>query len=146
MERNAVEPARWRRLAPWLAPVALVAIALHQIALAHLADLSPWKGGGYGMFSTTDHGDARRLRVFALDGGGERRVPIPPELVNLTFRVRDLPRERALARLARELAEASPERVAQARALRLEVWRTEFDLHTLEPRQRRLREQVVPLP
>ena len=60
--------------------------------------------------------------------------------------MRDLPRERALARLAREIAAASPERVGGATALRLEVWRTQFDPRTLEPKKLLLREQVVPLP
>ena len=139
-------PARWRALAPWLAPGALVVIALHQIALAQLADLSPWKGGGYGMFSTTDHGGARFLRVYALDAGGERRVPLPPELVNRSYRVRDLPSPRGLRRLAREIAAAAPESVAGSASLRLEVWRTVHDPITLEPRRAVLREAVVPPP
>ena len=139
-------PRRWRSLAPWLAPSALVVIALHQIALAHLADLSPWKGGGYGMFSTTDHGGARFLRVYALGAAGERRIPLPPELVNRSYRVRDLPSARGMRRLAHEIAAAAPESVEEADALRLEVWRTVHDTRTLEPRRGVLREAVVPLP
>jgi len=139
-------PARWRVLAPWLAPCALVVIALHQIALAQLVDLSPWKGGGYGMFSTTDHGGSRFLRVFALDAAGERRIAVPPELVNRSYRVRDLPSARGLERLAREIAAAAPDAVAGSDSLRLEVWRTVYDPVTLEPRRAVLRDAVVPLP
>ncbi len=140
-------PARWRRVAPWLAPAALVAIALHQIALAHLVDLSPWKGGGYGMFSTTDHGGARFLRIYAIDAAGdERRIPVPPELVNRSYRVRDLPSAGGMGRLAREIAAAAPEAVAGSVSLRLEVWRTVYDRRTLEPSRSVLRAVVVPLP
>ena len=139
------EPERRWRVLPWLAPALLVAIALHQIALVYAADLSPWKGGGYGMFSTTDHGGARFVRVYALGAGGERRVPIPPNLVNRTYRVRDLPRPAALERLGREMARESPEAVAGADRLRIEVWRTRHDRESLEPSLHKLRESLVAL-
>ncbi len=140
------ESARWRRAAPWLAPALLVAIALHQIALAHAVDLSPWKGGGYGMFSTTDHGGARFVRLWAEHPEGERRLPLPPELVNRSYRARDLPTTRRLERLAREVALARPEAVAGAEALRVEIWRIRPDPSTLEPRRSVLRETRVALP
>ena len=139
-------PAGLRRLAPGVAPLALVAIALTQIALAHVAALSPWKGGGYGMFSTTDHGGARRVRIVALTGSGERRGPIPPLLTNRVFRTRDLPTAGALEGLAREVVRrASPPLVDVAR-VRIEVWRVDYELRTLEPRAVELRRLVVELP
>ena len=46
-------------------PVALLlAVAAVQVTLARTAGLSPWKGGGFGMFSTTDDAGRRRVRVF----------------------------------------------------------------------------------
>ena len=46
----------WRTLLP---VAVLLAVAARQVVLTHTAGLSPWKGGGFGMFSTTD--DAGRI-------------------------------------------------------------------------------------
>ena len=37
-------------------PVLLLVVAVCQIGLAKAAGLTAWKGGGFGMFSTLDHG------------------------------------------------------------------------------------------
>ena len=42
-----------------LAPALLVAVASTQIALSRTFDLTAWKGGGFGMFSTLDHAGYR---------------------------------------------------------------------------------------
>jgi hypothetical protein len=113
----------------------LVALALAQIGLAFGAQLSPWKGGGFGMFSTNDHGAFRSVRVLALGAAGEERVEVPPELRRAELRVRELPSERALGALAEALAGEAPE----AAALRAEVWRVELD-GALRPAWRKLAE------
>src|SRR5262249_8435137 len=41
----------------------LVGIASRQIALTRREGLTPWKGGGFGMFATLDHGGHRRVRI-----------------------------------------------------------------------------------
>jgi hypothetical protein len=115
-------------------PGALLAVlALTQIALAFGTQLSPWKGGGFGMFATNDHGAFRSVRVYALGPGGEERVEVPPELRRAELRVRELPSEGALRRLAETLAAEAPE----ASGLRTEVWRVELD-GELRPTWRKL--------
>jgi hypothetical protein len=69
----------------WLAPGLLMAVAVMQLFLAWNRDLSPWKGGGFGMFSSVDapsmrvvSGEAqtvegRRILVHAMDGVGPER-------------------------------------------------------------------------
>jgi hypothetical protein len=61
-------PARPRRkgdgLALWLAPVLLVVVALTQWLAAEVVPVSPWIGGGFGMFATVDGED----RVVTVDG------------------------------------------------------------------------------
>jgi hypothetical protein len=52
---------RWRTILP---VALLVAVASVQVVLTRTAGLSPWKGGGFGMFSTTDDSGRRRVRVF----------------------------------------------------------------------------------
>jgi hypothetical protein len=123
------------RLLRELPSALLVALACAQLALAFGAGLSPWKGGGFGMFATNDHGAFRSVRVQALYAGGERRVEIPPELRRRELRVRELPSQTAL----RGLAEALAGEASGARALRAEVWLTEFD-DALRPVRRKLAE------
>src|SRR5918993_690761 len=66
-----------RRLAaalPYVAPVLLVAVAVQQIILSSAFHLSPWTGGGFGMFSSVDTFATRVLRgVLIVDG---REIPI----------------------------------------------------------------------
>jgi hypothetical protein len=138
----AVDPVRVsdtrpprERLLRELPGALLAALAATQIALAYGAQLSPWKGGGFGMFATNDHGSFRGVRVFALRAGGEERIEVPPELRRAELRVRELPSERALRRLAEALAGEAPD----AAALRAEVWRVEFD-GELRPAWRKLAE------
>jgi hypothetical protein len=47
-----------------LLPLTLVGVSVHQIYLATTAGLTPWKGGGFGMFSSTDRSSHRAVRGF----------------------------------------------------------------------------------
>lgn len=74
-----MEERQGRRTAQWLGvpPVALlVVVALLQMTLAHTVGLSPWKGGGFGMFSTVDSPDYRMVIVTVRLEGSEGRVPL----------------------------------------------------------------------
>jgi hypothetical protein len=115
-----------------LAPALLVLLALAQAALVFGHDLSAWKGGGFGMFSTLDHEGWRAVRLYVQDEGAKapRRTPLPPSLRREVRRARILPTQGSLARLARAALAAHP----GARAVRVEVRRTVFDPETLEPR------------
>jgi hypothetical protein len=113
-----------------VAPALLVALALAQISGWQGCGLSPWKGGGFGMFATNDHGAFRSVRVVELAAGGERPVVLPSELDRLRRHVREVPREANL----RRLAEAARARAPSLAALRVEVWRIEFAPDDLAPR------------
>jgi hypothetical protein len=119
----AVPDGRRALLLRELPSIALVLLACVQIGLAFVADLSPWKGGGFGMFSSNDHGSFRSVRVFAEDANGERRLDVPADRLQALFRVRELPDARALRAFARSLAPRAP----GAAAIRVEVWRARFD-------------------
>lgn len=121
-------PGRRRAL---LSPALLLVLALAQIGAWVAWDLSPWKGGGFGMFSTNDHGAFRRVRIVELAAGSERPVALPEELERLERHAREVPREANLRRLGAALRARSP-RLA---ALRIEVWRTEFAAQDLAPRR-----------
>jgi hypothetical protein len=113
----------------FIAPALLLALGLAQIAGWLAFDLSPWKGGGFGMFSTNDHGAFRQVHVFERGEAGEQRVALPSELDRLRRHVREVPREANLRRLGIALRRAVPE----LGPLRIEVVRTEFAPTDLEP-------------
>lgn len=52
-----------------VAPLLLVLVGMGQMGLVRHADLTPWKGGGFGMFAAIDE----RVLVVEVDVGDERR-------------------------------------------------------------------------
>ena len=89
------------------APVLLMVIACLQLYLAHVHDLTPWKGGGFGMFCTVDSRGARFLRIYLMTDEGETPVKIPRHLYSQVREVRSIPTAERLERLATELAQAT---------------------------------------
>ncbi len=133
---------RWTRIAPSLL---LVVVALHQVARASTHDLVPWKGGGFGMFATTDRPSARRVRAWAETSEGPIRLHLRGDLDNLRRRAGALPDSKRLDALARALEAQVRERAPEAHALRIEVWRTAFERGPLRPSGRRLARLERPL-
>lgn len=63
-------PAPRNRL--WVVgPALLVVMALGQQGAAHLADLSPWMGGGYGMFASIDRPQNRSVQAYVTTDDGQ---------------------------------------------------------------------------
>ena len=116
-------------------------MALNQIRLVYTDDLSPWLGGGFGMFSSTDGAGARHFHAYLVDP--QQEIPIPAALRDLADRTRGLPSVENLERLASALAERESQRHPGRPMLRLEVWRTRHDPETLAPREQALRGVVV---
>jgi hypothetical protein len=123
----------------------LVLVALHQLFLVETADLSPWFGGGFGMFASTDAGRARHLHAVVLRPGLEREVFVPDELQDLANRARTLPSDANLKALARELAQLPTPDYGPATGVRIQVWRTRYHPETLVPQSHLLRGLVVPI-
>lgn len=99
-----MSPGRGERALWLLAPALLTAVAAGQHLIAAASDLSAWKGGGFGMFSTVDSPSARFVRVRLRVGDAEYAVAVPdslavPERIALTW-----PNHRHAAELARRLA------------------------------------------
>ena len=65
------------RLLSSLAPGLLVLVACVQLTLVRTSDLTAWKGGGFGMFSTYDAPTSRALRLVLLTEEGEAVVAFP---------------------------------------------------------------------
>ena len=62
------------------------------MTLAKTAGLSPWKGGGFGMFSTTDDAGRRYVRVFVTAVERSEEIAIAPSLEDAARRAAVLPR------------------------------------------------------
>jgi len=94
-------------LARYGAPALLAVVALFQTYQALRHELTPWRGGGFGMFSTVDVPSARFFRLYLATDEGEIPAPLPATLA-ISFReIQTLPTEESLDRLARRLAAAT---------------------------------------
>lgn len=127
------------RWLPLLAPALLGVLALCQLALVHTAGLSPWKGGGFGMFATLDHGGFRSVRLYRVGAAGEEPIEPAPERRRLRRAARDLPSATHLRALAAAVGREPGE------AVRVEVWRTRFD-RELVPRREAIAELTLEAP
>jgi hypothetical protein len=86
------------------APALLCVIAGLQIYFAHTASLSPWKGGGFGMFSTVDSPAARFLRVYLVTDDEEVPVLLPSGLSASAQEARTIPTRGRLRSIAEGVA------------------------------------------
>jgi hypothetical protein len=117
----------------------MVAVAAFQIVLALTSDLTPWKGGGFGMFSTLDHGAFRGVDIVIEAPERSEALDVPPSLEELAARAASYPSDRALRRLAREVAARERRHQRPVTRVKVTVWRTEFSPKTLLATERALR-------
>jgi len=133
IERVRAAATRLRALPPLL----LVAVAMAQIAAAKTGTLSPWLGGGFGMFATTDSWSRRHLHAEALRPGLREELDVPDFLRDEVRRALALPNERHLSVLAHELAALEAEQgdpnAGPLEAISIRVFRLRFDRATLAP-------------
>lgn len=132
-----------RLVALTLPSVCLVTVGGLQIGLAFGLDLTPWKGGGFGMFSTTDQPRVRFARIVLLtDRGGEilltqQRPADAPRLRAASLPIRST--AEALARTAVVNARRSNPHVTGAR---IEIWKRDFDASQMQMQPRKIVEFV----
>ena len=91
-----------------LPALCLLIVAALQITLAHRAGLSPWKGGGFGMFAAIDSPGMRVLTVVGIDSAGaEHRISTSDGMNSKrTLTLRSYPDAVALRELAGELLDS----------------------------------------
>lgn len=127
---------RWWAALP---AVLLTIVATTQIVLTRVTMLSPWKGGGFGMFATLDGRPFRYARMFVRAPERSEELAVPPSLEELVASVEILPGDRQLDRLARAVVARERRRGRPADEVRIEVWRVEFAPGSLKPRDSLLR-------
>lgn len=150
----------WRRVA--VAPVALCLVAgLHAVRVATY-NQTPWKGGGFGMFSTVDGEASRFLRAYAVTPDGDLPIEIPERWQKRAWELRAAPTAEEATELAKKLAEmpwqypdplpAAPTHLVAIPAgkspagaipvweIRLECWRLGFDRSAVKLQSEKLLE------
>jgi hypothetical protein len=105
----------------------LIVVACVQIYLARNANLIPWKGGGFGMFSTTDGNANRYLRIYVSGPQRSEEILIKPSLEDLATRAQMYPGNSQLEKLAKAILKDQQKKHLPADSVRIEVWRIEYD-------------------
>ena len=128
-----------------LPPCLLLILAGYHAWLVHTQHLSRWLGGGFGMFSTTDEGTARQVRLIAVHGTERWPLELPDHLYELMQRFRGLPNQQWSIRLAGAMLDyAQSEGCRESSeschfdAIVIELWLTDYQPETLMPAERQL--------
>jgi hypothetical protein len=95
--------------------------------------MSPWLGGGFGMFSSFDGWSHRHIRVYAVRPGVRRQLEIPEALRPEVAAALALPTDERLARVARGLQRAPSPDAGPLEAIVVQVVRPRLDPETLQP-------------
>lgn len=103
----------------------LCLIAATQMVLAPTTNLSPWKGGGFGMFASVDGTPFRWVRLYVYAAERSEEIALPASLEDSAQRVAVWPHRRALERLARAVAAREQRRGRPVERVRVEVWRAD---------------------
>jgi hypothetical protein len=127
----------------WIPAIVLIVVAAVQVVLTKTADLSPWKGGGFGMFATTDGTAFRYARIFVEAPGRSEELEIAPSQEIAAARAQLFPSDAMLGGLARAVLARERRYGRSVTTVRIEVWRTEFRPLTLDPTDRLLRSFVL---
>jgi hypothetical protein len=118
--------------------VCLLCVALNQAYLVFTEGLSPWSGGGFGMFSTTDAVTDRHLHIYETSPALRRELAVPAALEDDIGRALALPNERQLQTLAELLREQLA--VPSSSGLEIQVWSRQYAPGNLTPKSRLLRQ------
>ncbi len=121
----------------YLPTLLLVAIAVNQLILANFFSLSPWLGGGYGMFSTADVGSNRHIHIYAKSEGIIKELIYPKELSDLALRTKSFPTDRNLNKFTRTIAQIEDD--SALKSIEIQVWKSHFKTYSLDPSSKILR-------
>lgn len=123
----------------------LIVVALTQVYLAFSCGLSPWAGGGFGMFSTPDAPRRRHVHAYSVSPGVRREIVVPDYLRDRALRAAALPTDAYMTRLADELARIPSPEHGTARSIIIQIWKTEYDTAALIPSGSIIESLEVPL-
>lgn len=131
-----------RRLAIGAPAAVLIVVALTQMVLARTADLSPWKGGGFGMFASVDGVPFRWVRLYVSAPERSEEIVVPPSIDDQAHRVVTWPHRRAIEGLARAVIAREQRQQRPVDSVRVEIWRADVS-RALDVSERLVREITV---
>jgi hypothetical protein len=127
-----------RRLG-WIAPLLLLIVAAFQICLVRTANLTPWKGGGFGMFSTNDGNANRSLRILVTGPQRSEYLILKGNLEDLGARAQMFPGSIQLEKLAKAIIKDQQLKNLPIDTVHIEVWGIDFRKSDLYPTSRLIR-------
>ena len=127
-----------RRLG-WIPPILLLIVAAFQIYLVRTAHLTPWKGGGFGMFSTTDGNANRSLRILVTGPQRSEYLVLKGNLEDLGARAQMFPGNVQLEKLAKGIIKDQRQKDLPIETVHIEVWGIDFRKGDLYPTSRLIR-------
>ena len=133
-------------MARYVPAAVLAGVAVVQIVLAATLHLSPWKGGGFGMFSTLDHGAYRGVDILIEAPERSESQHVPPSLEEIAARAANCPAEWLLRELAAGVVARERRYERPVSRVTLTVWRTRFDPSSLAASEVPLRTFVYQVP
>lgn len=131
---------------PFLPAILLCLVAAAQQRLTRTDGLTAWKGGGFGMFSTTDMGP-RLIGIRIRGPWGERDIPPPAAMSDEAYTdVLLFPSEENIRDLALNIAAIETAGGTSVSRVRIAVWRLSYDPRTLRPAPEVVRDRIVDIP
>jgi hypothetical protein len=121
------------RFIPLLPILILVVVAGNQHRLAHTRDLSPWSGGGFGMFASVDSPNGRHLHAYVQNTGVRKEIVFPPDLADEVLRAAVLPTDYQLSRLVDSIATLEADSPFEWDEAVIEVFSVRYDTRSLTP-------------
>ena len=94
------------------------------------------------MFSSTELGPARFVRVLVEAPERSEELLIPESLQELEQRAAILPSDSCLKKLAEGILQHEQRKKQPVSVIRIDVWRTEYEVMTLRPHAKKIRDYV----
>jgi hypothetical protein len=116
-----------------------------QVYLTRTEHLTPWKGGGFGMFSTNDD-PSRQVHVWIVGQEGEKKVELPEGSWSEAALTATFPSQGRLTKLGRRIAAIERAEGEAVSGVRIQIWRSVFSPSTFEPRLELIRESMIDVP
>lgn len=120
--------------------IILLIVAGVQFFLVKTADLSPWRVGGFGMFSSVGDINTRYLRAYGVNNGKETALELTALEYHTAYRFRVFPSDSNFLALAQVLS-CNPEVLSRYKGIRLEYFTATFEASPPQLHVSKVREQ-----
>lgn len=120
------------RLSKLLPALLLISVAVNQMYLVHEKNLVPWKGGGFGMFTSLDDWSMRRFSISIKDAkgsdlrvvpGAKSRIVSLGDLREEWNQLRSLPDRERIKTQGKKFVSSIP-----GREVTVSLWKLKFDV------------------